>query len=816
LNGQSLIMKIFLTLILVVSAFVCFGQQHDWDNARVDVTIKEAGQLEFSNHDSSMILTNIAIEQAMNLDYEKGFAHAVLHKGYLLEDIGEYKEAIQLYDSSITIFNHLNETSGIAKASNSLGVLLNYQGKYNDAIKSLQTAYNSYKKVGNKNGIAMALGNMGLVQTNMQNYDKALNYYSESLVLKIDLGDSLGIAIDHMNIGNAYSLKEDYKTALDHLYTSTEMSKLIDDKIGISYCLTSIGEVFLKQEKYKLAEENFIYAMEIQKSISDKNGLASSYRSLGIIYQLQKRIPEAIDALNKGVIIATDLELTPIKIDLYNIFSEVYRIKGDFEKAFNYQRKLSELKDSIHLIEKNQELAEMDTKYHSKLKDEEISIQEAELTEKNDEIDHIHEEENIILLTSSIVIIAVLCIAGLFFYNYQKKKKLAEELEKLSIVAREIENTVIIANKEGEIEWINESYTRKTGFTIDEFKEKFGKHIVNASDSSEIQDIVEKCIADKKPVKYVLHMEQKSGGMHWAQTTLTPILDEKGEIRKFILIDSDVTEIKLAEAKMEKQRDELVSKNNLITESIDYAKRIQSALLPSHQNLSSSFKEYFIFYTPKDIISGDFYWQQKKGNNIFFAAADCTGHGVPGALMSIIGMNELNNIIGNTITEPKQILEDLSHRIEKKLSHKDHKEQLKDGIDISICSFEENIIENQIGILKYSGAHNPLYLIRNNNLEEYKGDRIHIGANRRFEKKFTQVHIPIQKGDVIYLFSDGFVDQKGGSKNKKFYYGPFRDLLLSIHTHPMNKQHEILSNEMINWKGSNEQLDDMLIWGIRF
>ena len=809
-------MKVIFTLIISITSFICFGQVNKWDSVKIDATIINAERLVYSNQDSSMTLTEIAIKKAVSLDYKKGFAQAMLQKGHLQEGIGEYKEARLLYDSSIVIFNSLNELPGIAKANNALGILLNYQGKYDDAIKSFQLAYNAYDELGDQNGKAKVLGNMGLFQRNIQNYDEALSYYKQSLELMIGLGDSLAIAIHHMNIGDAYYLKEEYETALEHLYLSTEISRLIDDKIGISYCLMSIGEVFLTQGKYKLAEENFNYAMDIQKSLYDKNGLANSYKNLGKTYSLLGKTTEAIEMLDKGMVIANELELIPIKIELYDLLSEVHEIEGDFELALKFERKFSRLQDSVHLVEKEQELSEIDSKYHSKLKDVELSIQEDEISKKDNEINYLQEEEDFILTTSSIIIISILSIAGLFFYNLQKKKKLAEELEKLSIVAREIENTVIIADADGEIEWINESYSRKAGYRLKEFKEKFGKHIVNESDSPELHKVVAQCKSEKKPVKYVLNIEKKSGETHWIQTTLTPILDKNGNIKNFVLIDSDVTDVKVAEAKMALQRDELASKNNLITESIDYARRIQSALLPSQEHLSSCFKDHFIFYKPKDILSGDFYWQFKNKNKIFFAVADCTGHGVPGALISIIGMNELNNIIDNSKTEPDEILEDLSIRIQQKLTHNDHKEQLKDGIDISLCSFEETPNENQMGILKYSGAHNILYLIRDNLLTEYKGNKIHIGTNRREGVPFTKEAIPIQKGDVIYLFSDGFADQKGGEKNKKFYYGPFRELLQSFHTKTMKEQNKILSDKMNAWKGNSEQLDDMLIWGIRF
>ncbi len=264
---------------------------------------------------------------------------------------------------------------------------------------------------------------------------------------------------------------------------------------------------------------------------------------------------------------------------------------------------------------------------------------------------------------------------------------------------------------------------------------------------------------------------------------------------------------------IELQKKQIEEKNLAITSSILYAKKIQEAILPSEEVLNKLLPEYFIFNQPKDIVSGDFYWayHSNESDKTIVAVADCTGHGVPGAFMSLIGHSLLNEIvIENKIEESDEILNHLKEAIISSLNQKGSTEEAKDGMDIALC-----IWDRKNNKLLFSGAHNSLYLIRGKELHQMKGDSQGIGFNRLVEKNFEKKEIQIQKNDIIYLFSDGFVDQKGGPLNKKFYYKPFRELLLSISDLPMKKQGEILSNTFNNWKKSSMQMDDVCILGAK-
>jgi serine phosphatase RsbU (regulator of sigma subunit) len=262
---------------------------------------------------------------------------------------------------------------------------------------------------------------------------------------------------------------------------------------------------------------------------------------------------------------------------------------------------------------------------------------------------------------------------------------------------------------------------------------------------------------------------------------------------------------------IEKQKAELELKDKDITDSLIYAQRIQEALLPSEDYFRTFFPDSFIFFKPKNIVSGDFYWIGEKNDKIFVVAADCTGHGVPGALMSMIGLE----IIGKTINEdkievPSQILAVMNKGLEKTFSReKNIGTIIRDGMDIGLC-----VIDRKKKKIDYAGSFLPLYLIRDGSLIEIAADKIIIGMNRE-SLPYKDHVMDLLDGDIFYLFSDGYVDQFGGSDNKKFMYRRFRYLLLTIHNFPVSDQKAILHENIRTWMGSNEQVDDMMVIGFR-
>ncbi len=262
-----------------------------------------------------------------------------------------------------------------------------------------------------------------------------------------------------------------------------------------------------------------------------------------------------------------------------------------------------------------------------------------------------------------------------------------------------------------------------------------------------------------------------------------------------------------------KQREELAMKNKNITDSINYAKRIQIALLPSLDHFKTVLPDSFVLYKPKDIVSGDFYWVNQHGDQIYVAAVDCTGHGVPGAFVSIIGFELFRKITASKRgSDPAIILDTLNDNF-KEIFSDGEQVHLKDGMDLSLC-----VIDKKEKSLDFSGALNPLYLIRNETIIEVKADRFSVGADAfafSARKLFKSHKIYLQPDDIFYMFSDGYADQFGGPEGKKFKYRRFRHLLLTIHKLPLEKQQSILDASIEEWMGNTDQIDDILVIGIR-
>jgi serine phosphatase RsbU (regulator of sigma subunit) len=254
---------------------------------------------------------------------------------------------------------------------------------------------------------------------------------------------------------------------------------------------------------------------------------------------------------------------------------------------------------------------------------------------------------------------------------------------------------------------------------------------------------------------------------------------------------------------------ELKDKNN--TDSLIYAQRIQEALLPSETYFRKHFEDSFILFKPKDIVSGDFYWIGEKGEKIFVVAADCTGHGVPGALMSMIGLEIVEKTINeDNIEIPSKILAVMNKGLEKTFSReKNIGTIIRDGMDIGLC-----VIDRKRKKVEYAGAFLPLYLIRDGSLVEISADKIIIGMNPE-GLPYTDHELDLLDDDIFYIFSDGYVDQFGGSENRKFMYRRFRYLLMTIHNFPVNDQKAILEENIKTWMGVNEQVDDMMVIGFR-
>ena len=260
---------------------------------------------------------------------------------------------------------------------------------------------------------------------------------------------------------------------------------------------------------------------------------------------------------------------------------------------------------------------------------------------------------------------------------------------------------------------------------------------------------------------------------------------------------------------VEEQNEKISELYEEVTDSIKYAKGLQEAILPPDNFVKESMPHAFILYKPKDIVSGDFYWVEEKNDKVYFAAVDCTGHGVPGAFMSIVGYNALNEAL-RVSDNPGGILDGLNKGISKTLHNNAMGSTTKDGMDLALCSYDK-----KTRVLEYAGAYNPLYLIRNGEVEQLKADKFAIGSYYEDpDQKYTNHVLQLEKNDYIYIFSDGYADQFGGPKGKKFMYKRFRDYLLSLNGKSMREQKQFLDTTLEQWRGPLEQIDDVLVIGM--
>jgi len=266
----------------------------------------------------------------------------------------------------------------------------------------------------------------------------------------------------------------------------------------------------------------------------------------------------------------------------------------------------------------------------------------------------------------------------------------------------------------------------------------------------------------------------------------------------------------LKESKL--SRETLLIQRRELMASLKYASFIQRAVLPDLKYMENILHDFFVLHKPRDIVSGDFYYCSRKEEYIVAAAGDCTGHGVPGALMSIMGVSFLNEILSTKgPVKSSRILNLLRERVMKALHQRGHELENKDAMDMALCIFNPKTSE-----LQYSGANNPLYHIRKNVLTEIKADKMPVGINAIEEESFTNHSMQLKPGDIVYIFSDGYADQFGGPQNKKFKYGPLKELLIGISDQSMEKQRNELDKVITKWKGDEYQVDDILIFGIKF
>jgi len=681
---------------------------------------------------------------------------------------------------------------------------LTYDEMYSDPANSIKWSEEAYLLADSLNDIKRkntAASNLGILQIEKGNYKIARKYYNEFLEYSIKKQDSINIARAYGNIGNTYYREVVEDKALENYWKALNIFEALNNENGIAMIHATIGNLYLMLDKYDEALEYYKMAYKIFKKLGKKGVYATTSMNIGIIYKRKKLYENAILYFSKAYKTFKELGYKRHFAQCLANIGDIYLYQEDYNDAINeYSRALAIFKE-----------------YDFK--------------------------EDIIL-----------CISGIGkAYNKLNKPKLALEFFKETLqLSKELNS---IKYEEGANYHMYSTYK-----DIGDYKNALLSHeeyllihdsIYDIAEQEKLSELITQFETEKKEKKIELlnkdkklqklEIEKNQAQINKQRIIIYVIIigiililiffivfykqfcDKKKKNIQLALRNEEISqqkeEIETQKDEIESQRDAIFDQNKDITDSIEYAKRIQTAMLPVENDLHNILPESFILFLPRDIVSGDFYWFHKFNNKIIIAAADCTGHGVPGAFMSLIGITFLNEIvIEKNILKPSDILDllrkniiDSLHQTKIDYNKIENMSQIvKDGMDISVCT-----IDTDNNMVEFAGAHNHLYIIRNNELEIFKADRMPVSVSPKQDVPFTNHKIKINKDDILYLFSDGYIDQFGGEYGHKLKSKNFKKLLLEIHNENMKKQKKILENNFNTWKGNLAQLDDILIIGLK-
>jgi len=425
---------------------------------------------------------------------------------------------------------------------------------------------------------------------------------------------------------------------------------------------------------------------------------------------------------------------------------------------------------------------------------------------------------------SNIVFILSVAFAAFAVLQLAQNAKLKRDNKSYQNIFQHTNDSLLLIDIiDGKILYCNLGAQQMLGYTLDQLLTKTIFDIHSREQLGRSSEVIA-TVYEKKGLIYTDLPFISATGEKIDVECSANVEDFAGKVVIFISA-RDIRERLRLQEQIKKQSTIIEEKNKDLIDSITYAKNIQEAILPSIASMQVSFPEMFVLYKPKDIVSGDFYWynQVKSSTNTnladsgeslhVIAVVDCTGHGVPGAFMSLVGYTLLNQTVTvPEINSPANVLDYMNKELVHMLNKKMDEIIINDGMDMSVCAFNSKTMK-----LNYAGANHVMYHMRNGQVTSYDGDKQAIGLQSQERLKlFTNHEVAIQKGDVVYMFSDGFEDQFGGENGKKYKSSRFREFIQSIHTAEMSKQKALLENEFITWKGKNEQLDDVLVMGIRF
>lgn len=735
-----------------------------FDTAYIRKSLIELQKLPFLGSKKADSLVAIIEKKAVQEKFQLGIALSYRYFGLKSFNAGDYKSSALYFRKSLALFNELGDSVNITASTHSLSSTYFNMGKQDSAIYFCTKIINTFRYRNDLKNLAAGYNTLGGIYWSKGDFSGAADAFYKSLDIKVKMGDSLGIANTYNNIGILFDSQQKLTEALEMYNKSYEIYKRKGVKRGIGRACNNIAIVLKNLNRFGEAIEMFLRSLEIDKSLGNADDQAKTLNNIGQLYLQMGDGNAALNYFRESRAIFQKIKNFNGETASVINHGTAYFAIGNYSKAALYFDEGLAMAKKIKLVELIQESyqrlyqlnkkignATIALRYHEAYTNLSDSLRSVESINKLDELKIKYEtnlkETEIILLNTN---------DRLRKLEIEKQKAVSLFLGFLSGVL--LLMVVLIGYGWIKIRRDNQDLLLKNN-EINQQKEEI------ESQRDMLEDL---------------------------NLTMNEQNDE-------ILTQRDQIEFK---------NTIISASNRRLTENIEYASRIQNALLPDLEQIKGYFSNYYIFYQPKDIVSGDFYWMWPQNDKIYFSVADCTGHGVSGAFMSILAYTFLkDSIISKGLTNPNEIVSFIRNEVENNLYNNIARNEVTDGMDIVVCCYD-----SQTKVLEYSGAHSAFYHIRKDSLDAYKTDRYSIGSRINQSSSFTNQQIQLQIGDRLMFFTDGYMDQLSRDRKTKIGGTNFRQLIQSSMDLTLEDQKIRVQRYFEDWKGEYEQIDDVLIF----
>jgi len=685
----------------------------------------------------------------------------------------EFDKAIEFLNKALPLAKKINFKKAEAYSYNILGAIEYYKGNNKAAIDIYKKSLQLRDELGDKRGVAAIYGNICGVFTNTGDYSEALNYANLALKINSEIKDTNGLAVTHNRIGEIYRSLGNYPEAIRHYLMALKKAEEVNKMPLVGQIYNNIGILYGTQNNNDEALKYYLKSADIEMKYGSRKGMSGKYHNIGTIYFKRKDYAEAIKNFTLALQINTEIGNKYWMGNNLTGIASIYGETGHKEKALETLEKALEIRKEIG---------------------DKAGMAEA--------------------------------------YSSMSGVKL--ELKQYGAARKDLNEALNLAKEVHALKELASIYKTLTSLdsTENNFKEAFNNHklyviirdsLINEENSKKILQSQMQYDFDKKETAIKLEQERKDVVAREETKKKNLVIAGVSVVLLLVLIFAvfvyrSYLQKQKANVLITEQKKLVEEKQKEILDSINYAKRLQEAILPPLHFIQRHLPLSFVLYSPKDIVAGDFYWMevvQNKGpeaSQILIAAADSTGHGVPGALVSVVCSTALSRAVKEFgITDPGEILDKTRELVLETFSKSD--KDVKDGMDISLVSISITPHSNTTTV-SWAGANNPLWYISNGEMQSITANKQPIGKAEN-QKPFTTHNLELNKGDSIYLFTDGYADQFGGPKGKKFKYKTLQELLKKGSQLDPEQQRKNLYKAFCDWKNDMEQVDDVCIIGIK-